>query len=126
MHSSSDGHFTHKLLGDSFSSQLEQLRLSASQLFSGHPAVTHLLLPDSFASLFALLGRNGQGLATSPFSVWVKGVERMSLGEGERETVDKVIDELYEAFEAHVGVAFMDNEGAGLFELQVRKDFENI
>ncbi len=81
----------------------------------------HLLLPDPFSALFALLGRNGQGLATSPFSAWVRGVERLGerrMGEQERAAVDALIDELYEAFDAHAGGAFLDNEGAGLFELQ--------
>ena len=88
------------------------------QVFAAHDCVHHLLLPDPFSSLFALLGRNGQGLATSPFSVWVRGVERLRLAPKEREAADKLIDELYDAFEARVGSSFLDNEGSGLFRLQ--------
>ncbi len=149
-HLSSKGSlYTHKLLGDTFAAQLEQLRvgtaearvmdgchvvefslsvlmeqlfLSFLQVFSAHPVVQHLLLPDAFSSLFALLGRNAQGLATSPFSVWVRGVERLRPGHKEKATVDKLIDELYAAFDNHVGT-FLDNEGSGLYELQVGKSF---
>ena len=34
------------------------------------------LTPDGFISLFALVGRNGQGIGTSPFATWSKRVEK--------------------------------------------------
>ena len=71
--------FTHKMLGAEFSAQLEQLRLATLQLFP-QPCVQPLLTPDGFQSLFALIGRNGQGIATSPFSMWLKKTEKIRLG----------------------------------------------
>ena len=57
---------THKLLGDQFAGVLEQLRHAAGVAFN-QPQVQQLLTPEGFITLFALIGRNGQGIATSPF-----------------------------------------------------------
>ena len=67
---------THKMLGPEFSAQLEQLRLATLQVFP-QPCVQPLLTPDGFQSLFALIGRNGQGVATSPFGKWVKKTDKI-------------------------------------------------
>ena len=36
----------------------------------------------------------------------------------DRTALDKLVENVYSAVEAHVGVCFMDNEGSGLFFLQ--------
>ncbi len=66
------------MLGPEFSMQLEQLRQAACALFP-QPPVQPLLTPDGFQSLFALVGRNGQGIATSAFSKWIKNAEKLSM-----------------------------------------------
>jgi len=109
--------FTHKMLGPEFSAQLEQLRLAALQAFP-QPCVQPLLTPDGFQSLFALIGRNGQGVATSPFSAWLKKTEKIRMRPEERAAHDDLVEKVYSAVEAHVGCCFMDNEGSGLFFLQ--------
>ncbi|RXG62403.1 SET and MYND domain-containing protein 5 [Armadillidium vulgare] len=74
----------HKLLGEEFRNQLEKLR-------------TLWLTPDGFRSLFALVGTNGQGIGTSPFSVWVSKCENLkNISEDERKSLDIFIDDLYE------------------------------
>lgn len=54
------------------------------------------LTPEGFRCLFALIGRNGQGIGTSPFSVWVANVAKLNLPEDERKKVDQLIDDLYD------------------------------
>ena len=109
----------HKLLGQEFRLQLETLRQAFLALFPQSP-VQSLLTPDGFTALFAMVGRNGQGIGTSPFSQWVKNVETLtSRGhEGEKKALDEMIDKAYSAMDAHAGLQFLDNEGSGLFRLQ--------
>jgi hypothetical protein len=54
------------------------------------------LLPDGFQSLMALVGTNGQGVCTSPFSEWVKKVSELELPTDEKQQLDSFIDKLYE------------------------------
>jgi hypothetical protein len=44
----------------------------------------------------ALVGTNGQGVGTSPFSEWVKKVSELDLETDERQQLDSFIDKLYE------------------------------
>ena len=54
-------HLVHKMLGEQFSDQLEQLRMATLSVFAAYPVVQSLLSPDGFASIMALIGRNSQG-----------------------------------------------------------------
>ena len=54
-------HLVHKMLGEQFSDQLEQLRMATLAVFAAHPIVQSLLSPDGFAAIMALIGRNSQG-----------------------------------------------------------------
>ena len=51
----------HKMLGEQFADQLEQLRMATLTIFAAYPAVQSLLSPDGFAAILALIGRNSQG-----------------------------------------------------------------
>ncbi|TRY71909.1 hypothetical protein TCAL_00173 [Tigriopus californicus] len=113
---SSDDNMAHKILGDGFSHQLEHLRQALVPLFP-QPEVAQFLSLEGFRTLFALVGRNGQGVATSPWSHWVKNVEALPLSDAERGDVMAFIDQVYEALDAESG-SFLDNEGSGLFLLQ--------
>ena len=54
-------HLVHKMLGEQFSDQLEQLRMATLHVFAAYPVVQSLLSPDGFAAIMALIGRNSQG-----------------------------------------------------------------
>lgn len=43
-----------------------------------------------------LVGRNGQGVGTSPFSEWVKKVSELHLPVEEKQQLDSFIDQVYE------------------------------
>ena len=109
--------FTHKMLGPEFSPHLEQLRLATQQLFP-QTCLQPLLTPDGFQSLFGLIGRNGQGVATSPFSQWVRKAEKLRMAAEARTAFDDLVEKVYDAIDAHAGCRFMDNEGSGLYFLQ--------
>jgi hypothetical protein len=53
-------------------------------------------LPDGFQSLVALVGTNGQGVGTSPFSEWVKKVSELELPIDDKQQLDSFIDKVYE------------------------------
>ncbi len=120
VHGTADGDFKLKLLGEDFVWQLEQIRQGFILLFGSQEEspVAQFLTPEGFGALFALLGRNGQGLATSPFSQWVKNVGKLKLGKDDKMAMDDLIDRIYEDMDSKVG-SFLDNEGSGLFRLQV-------
>jgi len=110
----------HKLLGEQFSQQLETLRLATGKVFStaaeNNSSLQWFLTPEGFASLFALVGRNGQGIGTSPFGQYVKNVDKLSsLSAKAREEVDALIDGIYGAIENFAGMMFINNEGSGLY-----------
>lgn len=100
-----DSHLAHKLLGEKFANQISTLHSLLVQSMP-HEHVSQLLSPEGFQSLLALMGTNGQGVATSPFSQWVENVPEKDL-----------VSKLYEDMDANVG-SFLDNEGVGLFETQ--------
>lgn len=64
-----------------------------------------------------LLGTNGQGVATSAISVWVKNCAELPLTDQERHELDKFIDQLYDDLDKEAGT-FLDNEGSALYALQ--------
>ncbi|XP_066595985.1 histone-lysine N-trimethyltransferase SMYD5 isoform X2 [Prorops nasuta] len=106
----------HNLLGEKFIGQIDVLR----QIFQGAlniDATQDWFTPDGFRSLLALVGTNGQGIGTSPFSRWVKNVSALELPKEERIQVDKLIDRIYDDMEEVVG-SFLNNEGSGLYVLQ--------
>lgn len=71
------------------------------------------MTPEGFRSLFALVGRNGQGIGTSSFSVWVGNVTEQHSDS----TTDELIDSIYEDMEKESG-EFLNNEGSALFSIQ--------
>jgi len=108
----------HKMLGDKFVDQLEQLRMATMTIFASHPVVHSLLTPDGFAALMALVGRNSQGIGTSAFAVWIKESEKLpGLKPEDKSKLDELIDAIYTAIDQHAG-AFMNNEGSGLYAKQ--------
>ncbi len=109
----------HKLLGDEYASQIEQLRLATVNAFASYPVVQRFLdNPEGFATLLALIGRNSQGIGTSAFAVWAKKAEKLATNQDDRSKLDTLINSVYDAFEQHVGGGFLNNEGSGLFSLQ--------
>ncbi|XP_077136505.1 protein-lysine N-trimethyltransferase SMYD5 [Ranitomeya variabilis] len=106
----------HKLLGDKFKGQLDQLR----RLFleaSYEERVSRWFTPEGFRSLFALVGTNGQGIGTSSLSQWVHACDALELPADERERLDALIDQLYKDIEKETG-EFLNCEGSGLYLLQ--------
>jgi hypothetical protein len=56
-----------------------------------------MLSEEGFRKLFSLIGRNSQGIGTSPLSAWVENCDDMiSLSKPERKKLDKFIDNLYD------------------------------
>jgi len=110
-----------KLLGEKFSEPIERLRLATAQVFASKPDhIEWFLTPDGFISLFALVGRNGQGIGTSPFATWAKKVEKdvqSKLPSSEASNLDSLIDTIYAAIESFAGLQFLNNEGTGLYLL---------
>jgi len=103
----------HKLLGKEFENQLEQLReLTIKALDTSQ--ISEFLTPEGFRSLFALMGRNGQGIGTSSFSVWVENVANNLIDD---DSTNELIDALYLDMENESG-DFLNNEGSGLYTVQ--------
>uniref|UniRef100_F7DXQ8 Protein-lysine N-trimethyltransferase SMYD5 n=2 Tax=Xenopus tropicalis TaxID=8364 RepID=F7DXQ8_XENTR len=106
----------HKLLGDKFKGQLDQLRrLFTDALYEER--VSRWFTPEGFRSLFALVGTNGQGIGTSSLSQWVHACDALELPPREREQLDSLIDQLYKDIEKVTG-EFLNCEGSGLYLLQ--------
>lgn len=68
------------------------------------------LTPEGFLKLFVLIGRNSQGVGTSPFATYVENVEKQELPVDEKKAVLDTIDHIYEVMDSVIG-HFMDNEG---------------
>jgi len=111
----------HKLLSANFFSQIEYLREVTNEFFNQHLYVKECeswLTKQGFRQLFSLIGRNSQGIGTSPLSVWVENCDAMkSLNKKEHKKLDSYIDKLYEKLEK-VSESFLNSEGSGLYELQ--------
>lgn len=63
--------------------------------------------------MIALIGRNGQGIGTSSFSVWVQKVSENNIDS----STDTLIDTIYQDLENESG-DFLNNEGSALFTIQ--------
>ena len=63
--------------------------------------------------MFTLIGRNGQGIGTSSFSVWVNNVTEKKVDS----TTDALIDTIYQEMENESG-DFLNNEGSALYAIQ--------
>ncbi|CAL8099491.1 unnamed protein product [Calicophoron daubneyi] len=131
---------SHKLLRPEFNDSITQLhRAFVSVLFYLTRKLIHpdapeseclfhlqqahldgLLNIDKFRCALCLLGRNGQGVATSAFSLWVKTAEKLvSSADHSDKAVqfEELVKNLYAAMDDHVG-PFLDNEGVGLYQFQ--------
>uniref|UniRef100_A0A1Q3F3A4 Putative histone tail methylase n=1 Tax=Culex tarsalis TaxID=7177 RepID=A0A1Q3F3A4_CULTA len=108
----------HKMLGNDFAQQIEQLYALLVNAFE--PSANERLqwlTPSGFRSLLALIGTNGQGIGTSSFADWVRNVTELELPDTQRESVDVLIDSLYSKLDDVVG-NFLNNEGSALYSLQ--------
>ncbi|KAM3938498.1 protein-lysine N-trimethyltransferase SMYD5 [Leptodactylus fuscus] len=106
----------HKLLGDKFKGQLDQLRRLFVEALH-EERVSRWFTPEGFRSLFALVGTNGQGIGTSSLSQWVHACDALELPAVDREKLDSLIDQLYKDIEKETG-EFLNCEGSGLYMLQ--------
>jgi SET and MYND domain-containing protein 5 len=105
----------HKLLGERFTSQINELNQAIVHVFDDDEVLRKYLSPEGLARLFALLGTNSQGIGTSSFAEWVKNVsDDDSLPEDKKTEIDEYIDVLYTTLENTVG-QFINNEGSGLY-----------
>ena len=107
-----------KLMGDRFESQVAVLlQLFRAAIFD--EKLESWYSPAGFRSLLALVGRNSQGVATSPFSVWVRRATEMAAAcPEERARLEQMVSDLYDRVEKAAGCCFMDNEGVALYERQ--------
>lgn len=70
-----------------------------------------------FTCLLALIGRNGQGIGTSPFCKWAKNCEQLVANNPtECNRINELIESLFDKMD-HVSGPFLNNDGSGLFEL---------
>lgn len=111
-----DADLAHKLIGEQFIGQIDLL-LSIVKQAVNPSGIEHWLAPEGFRSLLALIGTNGQGVATSAISTWVKMCGNLNISDQERQELDKYIDQLYEDLDKESGT-FLDNEGSALYTLQ--------
>ncbi|XP_014241295.1 SET and MYND domain-containing protein 5 [Cimex lectularius] len=105
-----------KLFGPENSEKLKILHTQLTQSLSVRHAGS-LVSEEGMKSLFALIGRNGQGIGTSVFSEWVKVVEKHEMSNEDKERTDNFIDAVYQAMDEYVGT-FLNTEGSGLYETQ--------
>ncbi|XP_055924091.1 histone-lysine N-trimethyltransferase SMYD5 [Eupeodes corollae] len=106
----------HKILGENFETQLEQLFVAFCNAFNSEQFAV-FTTPEAFKSLMALIGTNSQGIATSPLAEWVKKVSDLPLEEKAKQELDNYIDDLYNKVGEFAG-EFLNNEGSGLYQLQ--------
>lgn len=108
----------HKLLGDKFTAQLEELYNGIVQVFSGDPELQLWLTPDSFKKLFILIGTNGQGVGTTAVGEWAKRVGNLEkLSEEDKKKLEQAIDDLYMKMDDFSG-QFLNVEGSALYSQQ--------
>lgn len=106
----------HKMLGENFEIQMEQLFAAFCEAFQGEEFVL-FTTPDSFKTLMGLVGTNSQGIATSVLAEWVKKVSDLPMPEADKNKLDEYIDDLYSKVGDFAG-EFLNNEGSGLYLLQ--------
>ncbi|XP_031842726.1 SET and MYND domain containing, class 5 [Nomia melanderi] len=105
----------HKLLEEKFIGQIDVLRHMMQKALNTE-FTSQWFTPDGFKNLLALIGTNGQGIGTSPFSVWAKNVSALNPQE-DGICIDKYISHLYDEMDEVVG-DFLNNEGSGLYVIQ--------
>jgi hypothetical protein len=91
-----------------------------NELFNNHLYVKECeswVSKEGFRRLFALFGRNSQGIGTSPFSTYVENLSKVNLLKLQRKKLDKHIDKIYSQLDKTAG-SFLNAEGAGLYEVQ--------
>lgn len=91
----------HKMLGDQFANQVEQLRMATMTVFASFPVVQGLFTPDGFSAILALIGRNSQGIGTSAFAQWVKKAGKLELKQEDKDKLDNLIEAVYEVIIAY-------------------------
>lgn len=57
------------------------------------------LTPEGFLKLFVLIGRNSQGVGTSPFATYVSNVEKLDISAEEKKLILDNIDHIYEVMD---------------------------
>jgi len=111
----------HKLLSEKYFIELESLRELTLEVFRQQLYVKECepwLSEQGFRRMFSLIGRNSQGIGTSPLSVWVENCDDMTeIDKSEHKKLDKFIDNIYEQL-SKTSESFLNSEGAGLYELQ--------
>lgn len=79
---------------------MENIRELTLELFNRHLYVKECepwLTMEGFRRLFSLIGRNSQGIGTSPLSVWVGNAEELkTISKAEQKKLDKLIDKIYD------------------------------
>ncbi|VVC40614.1 SET domain [Cinara cedri] len=104
----------HKMLGEKFIEQIEQLRFGVLKSMSVRES-SQWLTPSGFKSLLALIGTNGQGVGTSIFQQWSNRCKK-NLSSDEMLLFDNFVENAYEVMEQVVGIDYLDNEGSALFQ----------
>ncbi len=135
--SSSSTSLTHKMLGPKFSGSLARLHALFVEVLnemvrrSGTPSANatevlqkiglHAMLTEyGFCSAMCLIGRNGQGIGTTPLGAWGNAAEAVVKARGietEERGFSEFLDTLYDKLDQTAG-EFLDTEGVGLYERQ--------
>ncbi|XP_050312961.1 histone-lysine N-trimethyltransferase SMYD5 [Anthonomus grandis grandis] len=108
-----DAELAHKFLGAKFAHNLDLFRELIGKALPNE-GIEQFLTPEGFRSLVALIGTNGQGVGSSPFSVWTSNIEKANLDHEEKEKINSFIDKTYEQMFDHTG-DFLNSEGVGLY-----------
>ncbi|KAG5672396.1 hypothetical protein PVAND_002527 [Polypedilum vanderplanki] len=107
----------HKMLGDSYKSQISELQETMKKAFADDTEFERYLTDDGFISLLAIIGTNSQGIGTSSFADYVKSISELQLSEEKRSEIDDFIDSIYTRLNETVG-EFLNSEGSGLYSIQ--------
>lgn len=108
----------HKILGERFTGQVEELQQAFAQVFAEDEVLHKYLTLEGLTQIFAMIGTNSQGIGTSSFAGWVKNVSDLkTLNDQQRTEVDELIDTFYATLDETVG-QFLNNEGSGLYLTQ--------
>lgn len=111
-----DNELAHKLVGEQYIERIDGL-LSILKECVSFEGVENWLTNEGFRSLLALVGTNGQGIASSAISTWVDRSTKLPVTDQEKLELDRFIEQLYLDLDTESG-AFLDNEGSGLYVLQ--------